>query len=63
MGNDNGHQNPRRYNFSQLTEEDGDFVSNFRDDGLNVVDKYSKIGFPLSYFLFNICYWIIYLSA
>ncbi|XP_067034853.1 glycine receptor subunit alphaZ1-like [Acropora muricata] len=63
MGSDNGHQNPRRYNFSQLTEEDGDFVSNFRDDGLNVVDKYSKIGFPLSYLLFNICYWIIYLSA
>lgn len=63
MGSDNGHQNPRRYNFSQLTEEDGDFVSNFRDDGLNVVDKYSKIGFPLSYLLFNICYWIVYLSA
>ncbi|XP_068686933.1 glycine receptor subunit alphaZ1-like isoform X1 [Montipora foliosa] len=64
MGRDSGHQNQRPVHFGQLSEdENGDFVSNFRDEGLNVVDQYSKIVFPLSYVLFNICYWIIYLAT
>ena len=54
---------PRRRHSSQnlLDDEDGDFVHNFQ--GINVVDKYARIVFPVSYLLFNICYWIVYLSA
>ena len=64
MGRDSGHQNQRPVHFGQLSEDENrDFVSNFRDEGLNVVDQYSKIVFPLSYVLFNICYWIIYLAT
>ena len=49
----------------QYSEEgEGDFIDNFRDNKmLNAVDKYARIGFPVSYFLFNVCYWIIYLTA
>lgn len=71
MDSDSGHQNPRSFPRSsgrtplrQMThDEDGDFVNNFRDEGLNVVDKYARIVFPVSYLLFNICYWIIYLTS
>lgn len=54
---------PRQRHSSQnlLDDEDGDFVHNFQ--GINVVDKYARIVFPVSYLLFNICYWIVYLSA
>lgn len=54
---------PRQRHSSQnlLDDEDGDFVHNFQ--GINVVDKFARIVFPVSYLLFNICYWIVYLSA
>ena len=53
----------RRRRLSTDDPED-DYENNFRDEGtVNTVDKYARICFPVSYFLFNICYWIIFLSS
>ena len=65
MDSESGLQAPRGRRRRLSTEDaDDDFVNNFRDEGtINTVDKYAKICFPVSYFLFNICYWIVFLSA
>lgn len=48
----------------QMSSEDDDFVNNFRDDEtVNTVDKYARFCFPVSYLLFNLCYWIVFLST
>lgn len=53
----------RRRRLSTDDPED-DYENNFRDEGtVNTVDKYARICFPVSYLLFNICYWIIFLST
>ena len=53
----------RRRRLSTDDPED-DYENNFRDEGtVNTVDKYARICFPVSYLLFNICYWIIFLSS
>ncbi|XP_078380475.1 glycine receptor subunit alpha-2-like isoform X1 [Oculina patagonica] len=65
MDSESGRQAPRARR-RQLSAEnaDDDFVNNFKDEGsINTVDKYARICFPVSYFLFNICYWIVYLSS
>lgn len=48
----------------RMSSEDDDFVNNFRDDiTANTVDKYARFCFPVSYLLFNLCYWIVFLST
>lgn len=65
MDGESGRQAPRGRR-RQLSPEDADddFVNNFRDEGaINTVDKYARFCFPVSYLLFNICYWIVYLTS
>ena len=65
MDSDSGHSYPQgRKRFHRLPDdEDADFVNNFRDEGINAVDKYARIVFPVTYLAFNICYWIVFLST
>ena len=63
MDGDTGHQ-ASRGRPRQMSSEDDDFVDNFRDhEAINTVDKYARFCFPISYLLFNICYWIIFLAT
>lgn len=63
MDGESGHQAPRPRRRQLLAEDDDDdYVNNFRDDvTVNTVDRYAKLCFPISYLLFNICYWIVFL--
>ena len=41
-----------------------DYLDNFVDDRRsNTVDRYARIAFPVTYFLYNVCYWAVYLTV
>lgn len=65
MDGESNHHAPRGRRRRLSTDEtEDDYENNFRDEGtVNTVDKYARICFPVSYLLFNICYWIIFLSS
>lgn len=67
---DNVLSNPRGYELNdeglrlrkQKERDMESFKENFTDSEVsNVVDKYARIIFPLTYFLYNVGYWTVYL--
>jgi gamma-aminobutyric acid receptor subunit alpha len=50
----------RRHSSQSLKQPRGGFRRNF--NSVSKVDKFSRVGFPLLFFVINLIYWIFYLS-